>query len=115
MKARIEAIFLQTTRLAELAEFYQTGFELEIPQPGDEGQLGFQLSEVFFALEQVSEHAPPPGATTIWFGVEDVTLVYNRLLQIGAREKSPPTVIGSEIIASVFDPDGNVIGLLGSR
>ena len=115
MNTRIEAVFLQTTRLSALAEFYQAGFELKEPQPGDEGQLGFQLGEVYFALEQVSAYAPPPGAIIIWFRVENVIVVYNQLLKLGAKVKSPPLKMESEIVASVFDPDGNAIGLIGNQ
>jgi predicted enzyme related to lactoylglutathione lyase len=115
MVTRIEAVFIKTTRLAELAVFYQNGFDLPDPQSGDTGQLGFQVGSVYFSLEQVSEHKEPPGAITLWFWVDDFDAVYNRLLSLGAEMISPPFETGSEIIAELLDPHGNAFGLIATR
>jgi predicted enzyme related to lactoylglutathione lyase len=101
--------------LAELTAFYQAGFDLADPQPGDTGQLGFQVGSVYFALEQVSERKEPPGAITLWFRVDDIDAVYNYLLSLGAQVISPPLETGSEMIAELLDPDGNAFGLISNR
>jgi predicted enzyme related to lactoylglutathione lyase len=112
MSITISAVLIETTRLEELAEFYKAGFDLDSPDPEDEEQVGFQMGEVYFGLERVEETSVPSKAMSLWFTVEDTQAVYDRLLSLGAASKSEPEEVDGEIIASVFDPDGNVIGLL---
>jgi predicted enzyme related to lactoylglutathione lyase len=115
MGTSIEAVFIKTTRLAELAAFYQTGFGLPEPKPGDVDQLGFQVGSVYLAIEQISELKNPLGAVVVWFRVENLDAVYHRLLSLGAQVNSPPLETGSEIIAELLDPDGNAFGLISNR
>jgi predicted enzyme related to lactoylglutathione lyase len=115
MGTRIEAAFIKTTRFAELVEFYQKGLELGEPQPGEAGQLGFQLGSVYFAIEQVFEHKEASRTVVLWFRVDDLDIFYERLLSLGAQILSPPLEIGSEIIAELLDPDGNAFGLIANR
>lgn len=112
MNIRIEAILIETTRLTELAEFYRAAFELEAPDPEDNEQVGFQIGEIYFGLERVEEPSAASKAMSLWIAVDDTRAVYDRLLTLGATTKSEPEEADGEVIASVYDPDGNVIGLL---
>ena len=49
---------------------------------------------------------------TYW-GVMDIQAMYDRLLEHGATMCEPPTNVGSGIfVASVYDPWGNVLGII---
>ena len=115
MNISVEAVLIETVQLAAMANFYRTGFELSEPDTEDNGQVGFQIGDVYFGLEQVEQSSAPSRAMSLWFKVEDARVVYERLLNLGAQTKDPPKDTDDEVIASVFDPDGNVIGLLSDR
>jgi predicted enzyme related to lactoylglutathione lyase len=112
MHTKIEAVFIQASKLSDLAEFYRTGLDLPDPKPVDNDQVGFQLGEVYFAVERVPQVKQAPGRTTVWFRVEDVRKSYDRLLTLGAEIDSPPQEVGTETIATLFDPEGNSFGLI---
>lgn len=48
-----------------------------------------------------------------YWGVNDITNTYNRLISIGATENEPPYNVGGDLMtATLKDPFGNVIGLI---
>ena len=115
MTVRVEAVLIETTRLSEMRDFYRSGLELEQPDTIESDQIGFQIGEVYFGLEQVDEQSVPSRSMSLWFKVEDARAVYDRLIALGAASKDVPAEIEDEVIAAVFDPDGNAIGLLSDR
>lgn len=49
---------------------------------------------------------------TYW-GVEDIHIAFKQLLELGATKHEEPTNVGGELmVASVFDPWQNVIGII---
>ena len=112
MEIEIEAILLETTRLDMLKEFYQKGFELDEPETSSSEQIGFQIGAVYFGLEQVEAQPDPSRTMSLWFRVKDAQSMYDKLISLGATMKDEPAEIDDEIVASVYDPDGNAIGLL---
>lgn len=112
MPVHVDAVLLETSRMSVLSDFYRKGFELEEPDTAESDQMGFQIGDFYLGLEQVAETDPPSATMSIWFKVDDARTVYERLLQLGATSKAAPEEVEDEVIASVFDPDGNVIGLL---
>ena len=115
MTVRIEAVLLETTRLEVLRDFYRDGLGLEEPDTLEEGQVGFQIGEVYFGIEQVDEPTKPSGTVSVWFKVDDAGKVYERLLTLGGSVKDAPAEADDEVIAAVWDPDGNAVGLLSER
>jgi len=112
---KIEAVLIETNNLTELAEFYRAGFELEAPETADADQLGFQIGDVYFGLEQVEDTTTPSVSMSLWFKVDDVQQTYDRLISLGAVAIDEPSEIDQEIIAKLHDPDGNTIGLLSDK
>lgn len=52
------------------------------------------------------------GVAAYW-GVEDISKVYKAMLKFGAKANEAPENVGGEILtATVFDPWGNLIGLI---
>ncbi len=55
---------------------------------------------------------PSIGGVAYW-GVEDIVATYDRLLALGALSVEPPNNVGGPIeVATLADPDGNLIGLI---
>ena len=49
---------------------------------------------------------------SLWFRVDDIQVTFDRFTQMGAKVRYPPTKKAmGEVLASVFDPEGNIIGL----
>lgn len=114
-RCQIEAIFLMSTDPEGLAHFYSKAFELGHPVDQGEGQWGVSIGDVYFGFEQF-EGSPRsgPGRTTVWLRVEDVFGVFHRLVSLGATAvMSPIESDPDEVIATVLDPDGNLLGVIG--
>jgi len=112
MPVRIDSVLIETTRIDEMMHFYRYGLGLDEPDTLDSDQIGFQIGDVYLGLEHVEEKTEPSRTISLWFKVEDARKVYDSLLTLGATPKDAPAEIDDEIVASVFDPDGNAIGLL---
>ena len=67
---------------------------------------GFELGLVPDGVSGVS------GAQVLW-GVDDIEVAYERLLELGATSLEPVTAVGGDIkVAAVRDPFGNRLGLI---
>ena len=112
MALSIEAVLIETSRLDILKEFYRAGFDLDDPDTSDSEQVGFQIGDVYFGLERVEVLPSPSRTMSLWFKVDDAQAMFDRLIELGATPKDPPSDQDGEVIASVYDPDGNSIGLI---
>ncbi len=99
--------------MKELAEFYQHGLQLQNPKAQGDKHLGFQLPNVYLGFDEVdTDPLTHPGATSIWFRVDDIERAFERFRDMGAKVKYPPTKKPwGDILASVLDLDRNIIGL----
>lgn len=111
----ITTILLESTKPEELAEFYRQGFGWPEPQAADEDHLGFQLDHLYLGFDRVKVNAGPSRRVSLWFQVENITTVFAHLVKLGATVEYVPTADKSpgEILAKLFDPEGNSIGLIG--
>ena len=112
---RLDAVLLASPHPEALAEFYQHGFELEPPKWHGEDHLGLNLSNTYLGFDRAKETAPSSsGSISIWFKVTDIEATFARLVRLGATANYAPTKEESpgEILAMVYDPDGNSIGLI---
>jgi len=67
--------------------------------------LGFDLVE---GLDE-----PSIGGGSLWFGVPDLDAYFAKLVDLGAEVRYPPEEKPfGDRLASVYDPDGNIIGLV---
>ena len=115
--APLAAVVIRAREPARLAEFYRQALQLAEPKAYSATHLGMKLPNGYLgieALEDGADLAPAGGRVTLWFGVPDADAEYRRWLALGAREKSPPAREESagEIVATVYDPEDNVIGLV---
>jgi predicted enzyme related to lactoylglutathione lyase len=87
------------------------GFEPYFAEPF---YVGFNVGGYELGLLPDSEFgAPGVGGATPFWGVPNAEAAYRKLLEHGAKPQCPVKDVGSGImIASVFDPFGNVIGII---
>ncbi len=112
-KATLDTVIILTTRMKELADFYQQGLELKQPTPHGDNHLGFQLPNAYLGFDKIDEHqAMSPGPVSLWFRVNDIEMTFKRFKEMGAKVKYPPTKKPwGDVLAAIFDPHGNTIGL----
>ena len=74
--------------------------------------VGFNIGGYELGLHPEQNPIKAENAVTYW-GVEDIQKEYNNLILMGAKPHEAPNNVGGEImVASVFDPWGNCIGLI---
>lgn len=109
--AALDTAIIFTTRMDALAAFYRMGLELGDPNLSP-GHMGFQIGELYLGFDQVDEAWSSPGAVTLWFRVDDVQATFDRLVAAGAGVRyGPLEKPWGDVLAAVYDPDGNLIGL----
>ena len=76
--------------------------------------VGFNVGGYELALDPDAASTPggKAGAVTYW-GVADAQVAYDRLIVLGAVERSAVQEVGEGIrVATVFDPFGNIFGVI---
>lgn len=108
----LDTIIIFTEHMAELAEFYAAVLEIG-PFQAQPGHLGCQLEQVYFGFDQVDQvEGERPGGVTTWFRVIDLQKTFDKALSLGAKVRYPPTQKPwGDILACIYDPDGNMLGL----
>ena len=113
--SRLDAVLFASPNPEGLATFYQVGFELAPPKWHGQDHLGLNLSNTYLGFDRAKEGASTPSSSvSIWFRVSDMEATFARLVRLGAKVKYAPTTEESpgEILAMVYDPDGNSFGLI---
>ncbi len=97
-----------------LAEFYRKGLDLPDPKPFGEDHLGIQLEGLCLGFDRVEDSGmPSTGGVSLWFSVSDLDASFKKLVQMGAEVRyAPEEKPFGDRLASVYDPDENIIGLV---
>ncbi len=115
MTAAIDTAIVFTSRMEELADFYESGLELSNPNHSP-GHIGYQVGPVYLGFDQVERDTAPESAVTLWFRVDDIEVTYARFIELGAASVYPPVdKPWGDRLAAVLDIDGNRIGLSQRR
>ena len=112
MPTTLETAIVFTGRMEEMAEFYRKGLRLG-PFERSPGHLGQQVGPIYLGFDQYDAAGDGREAgVTLWFTVDDLQATFERLVALGAPVRYPPTrKPWGAFLASVKDPDGNVLGL----
>jgi len=112
--ATCDTIVYFTARMNELADFYRRGLDLGEPQRHGGNHLGFPLEGgVYLGFDQVDKADPGLGGPTVWFDIGDLQTTFDRFVALGAGIRYPPELKPmGDVLASLYDPDGNVFGLV---
>jgi len=114
----LETVIIFTTRMKELSDFYSQGLNIG-PYQESPQHLGCHVGSVYFGFDQVHDEAAEVQSKfgpTFWFTVDDIRAHFDRLVELGATVRYPPTEkphVG--YLASLKDPDGNIFGIAQRR
>jgi lactoylglutathione lyase len=78
--------------------------------------VGFNVGGYELGLHPLEEGTPTgPGGLSVYWGVDDVSSIYQSLLTSGATPHEEPTEVGGGItVATVKDPWGNLLGVINN-
>ena len=99
--------------LQKAKEWYTNAFGTE-PYFDESFYVGFNIGGYELAL--MPQENPPenkPASVLTYWGVNDISAVYQNLLEIGAESYEEPQNVGGELmVAAVKDPWDNIIGII---
>ena len=116
MSISLNTIIIFTDRLEELADFYTRVFNFG-PWARAPNHLGCQLGSVYFGFDRIKKCEQRSNCgIMLWFEVDDINESYTKLIRNGAVNRYPPVKKPwGDILASVFDPDENIIGIVQKK
>ena len=97
----------------EATEWYSKAFGTK-PYFDEPFYVGFNISgyELGLQPENRDKKLKTENVFSYW-GVEDIQKVYKHLIDLGATKHEEPNNVGGEImVASVYDPWNNIIGII---
>lgn len=93
-------------------EWYAKAFQQE-PYFDEPFYVGFNIGGYELGLMPAEEKLNPGNTSFTYWGVEDIHQVYQHLISLGAKERESPHSVGEPLlVATLFDPWGNIIGLI---
>lgn len=98
----------------EIAKKWYTQAFKQDPYFDEAFYVGFNIGGFELGLQPSQNSAYKNSDNVIcYWGVEDIKKEFERLIELGGLVHEQPTNVGGELmVASLFDPWGNVIGLI---
>ena len=99
--------------LVEAKKWYAKAFQTE-PYFDEPFYVGFNIGgyELGLLPEENPSTDKTPSVLSYW-GVEKIQETYEHLLGLGAKTHEAPHNVGGELmVATVFDPWGNIVGII---
>jgi predicted enzyme related to lactoylglutathione lyase len=108
MNRGIKTVIYPVTDLARARAIFTTFLGVE-PYADSPHYVGFRIEEMEIGLDPHGHKA----GMTVYYHVDDIRRSLQSLIDAGAHiEQEIKDVGGGRLIATVRDPDGNIIGLL---
>ena len=109
--AVIDTAIIFTSRMEALAAFYRAAFDLGEPKLAP-GHIGFRMENLYLGFDQIDAEGGGAGGISLWFRVDDLEKTFARVVSLGAKVRYGPMLKGmGDRLASVYDLDGNTIGI----
>ncbi len=109
----LRTVIYKAPDLARAKAWYADAFGIS-PYFDQPFYVGFSVGGYELALDPDASSTPggKSGAVTYW-GVQDAQAAFDRLISLGAIERSAVQDVGGSIrVATVFDPFGNIFGII---
>ena len=109
----LRTVIYHTPDLDKAKAWYSSVLEIE-PYFDQPFYVGFNVNGYELGLDPDASSTPggKSGSVTYW-GVSDAQAAFDRLISLGATERSTVQEVGGGIrVASVFDPFGNIFGII---
>ncbi len=110
----LRTVIYQVADLDEAKEWYSDAFKVK-PYFDEPFYVGFNIGgyELGLLPEEKSDTIEKPSSVLTYWGVDDIDDSYQHLLSCGAKAHEAPHSVGDPLmVASVYDPWGNIIGLI---
>lgn len=103
----------QVNDLEKAKSWYTEVFQTE-PYFSEPFYVGFNIGGFELGLQPTSDLSKKKAASVLtYWGVENILEQFKRLLQLGATVHEEPQNVGGNIeVASVYDPWGNILGII---
>ena len=109
----LRTVIYSAPDLAKAKSWYSSVLGLE-PYFDEAFYVGYNVGGYELGLDPDASSTPAgeTGAVAYW-GVPDAQIAFDRLISLGATERSGVQEVGDGIrVATVFDPFGNVFGII---
>ena len=109
----IRTVLYHAPDLAKAKAWYSAVLDIE-PYFDQPFYVGFNVSGYELGLDPDASTTPGGNAgAVIYWGVADTQAAHDRLISLGAVERSAVQEVGEGIrVATVFDPFGNIFGII---
>lgn len=111
----LEAVIIYSKKMKKVAAFYEEAMGFG-PFLTYDHHMGCQIGALYFGIDEIPKGECVHKGTSnvsLWFTVDNVGETYERCLMLGAQMRHPPVLKPwGRILASCFDPDGNILGLM---
>jgi catechol 2,3-dioxygenase-like lactoylglutathione lyase family enzyme len=109
---RLGTVIIFTRHMDALSHFYAEALGIG-PYDHLPGHMGCEVGNIYFGFDQVDElEVDAGGRVTLWFIVDNIQSTFDQLVRLGAKVRYGPTrKPWGALLASVLDPDGNIIGI----
>lgn len=98
--------------LSEAKSWYEKAFKIE-PYFDEPFYVGFNIQGYELGLLPEEGKTQKGENVLPYWGVEDIQNMYNHLIKLGATAHEEPNNVGGELmVASVYDPWNNIIGII---
>jgi uncharacterized glyoxalase superfamily protein PhnB len=114
LNAKIETIIIYTSKMKEMLKFYSDALGIgPFFKYSDDGHMGCNVRGVYLGFDKVKDDDEGRKTVTLWFTVDDLKETFDRCISLGATVRTLPGLKPwGDKIGSVFDLDGNVLGLV---
>ncbi len=109
----LRTVIYHAPALAEVRDWYAEALGIA-PYFDQPFYVGFNVGGFELGLDpDASEHSGGGSGAVAYWGVIDIAAARQRLLALGATERTGPQEVGEGIkVATVTDPFGNVLGMI---
>jgi len=102
----------KVSNLVEAKLWYSKAFNTE-PYFDEAFYIGFNIKGYELGLLPEEKQTEKGESVLSYWGVNDIFKTFSRLIDLGAKPHEEPTNVGGELmLASVYDPWNNIIGII---
>ncbi|WP_316768400.1 VOC family protein [Pedobacter frigiditerrae] len=108
----LRTIVYHVSDLTKAKEWYKTVFEIA-PYFDEPFYVGYNIGGFELGLDPDASGYTSGNASITYWGVDDIEACFKRFEALGIQIHEAPKNVGGAIwVASIYDPFGNVIGLI---
>ncbi len=114
MFLRLRTALYHAPDLAKAKSWYNSVLGIQ-PYVDEQFYVGFKVGDTELGLDPDATNTPGGDAgVVVYWAVADIHAVLSRLLELGATQRGKVQEMDSIRVATVFDPFGNILGLIQS-